>query len=75
MVEARESSESLTTMASTERSKGMGQTALLVPEEQVGNGEMSQAARIDDHLTKTVVPERRAAVAEWSSNAGDARTE
>src|SRR5437764_1466701 len=67
-VEALESSQRLKTMASTERSKGMGQTALLAPEEaHIRDGEVSQAAGMDDYLAKTVTPERRAAVAEWWS--------
>ena len=46
----------------------MGQTNVLAPEEaQVGDGEVSQAAGIDDHLAKTVTPKRRAAVVQrWS---------
>jgi hypothetical protein len=39
--------------------------ALLTPEAQVGDGEVSQAAGRDDHLAKTVTPACRAAVAEW----------
>ena len=39
----------------------MGQTNVLAPEEApVGDCEKSQAAGIDDHLAKTVTPERRA---------------
>jgi hypothetical protein len=39
--------------------------ALLAPEEaQVGDGAVSQAAGMDDHLAKTVTPECRAAGAE-----------
>src|SRR2546423_5906464 len=55
-----------------ERSKGMGQTNVLAPEEApVGDCEKSQAAGIDDHLAKTVTPERRAAVVErWRKGRG-----
>jgi hypothetical protein len=39
--------------------------ALLAPAEaQVGDGEVSQAAGMDDYLAKTVTPKCRAAVAE-----------
>ena len=50
----------------------MGQTNVLAPEEaQVGDGEVSQAAGIDDHLAKTVTPKRRAAVVErWRKGRG-----
>jgi HPt (histidine-containing phosphotransfer) domain-containing protein len=50
----------------------MGRTNVLVAEQaQVGDGEMSQAAGIDDHLARTVTPERRAAVVQrWSRGSG-----
>jgi two-component system, sensor histidine kinase and response regulator len=62
----------LQTMASAKGSKGMRRTALLAPEEvHAGGGEVSQAAGIDDHLAKTVTPERRLAVAErWRTGRG-----
>ena len=50
----------------------MGQTALLAPEEaHIRDGEVSQAAGMDDYLAKTVTPERRAAVVErWRTGRG-----
>jgi two-component system, sensor histidine kinase and response regulator len=50
----------------------MEQTNVLVPEEaQVGDGEVSQAAGMDDHFAKSVMPEcRAAAVQRWSRGNG-----
>ena len=50
----------------------MGQTNVLVPAEaQVGDGEVSQAAGMDDHFARSVMPEcRAAAVQRWSRGNG-----
>ena len=50
----------------------MGQTNVLVPAEaQVGDGEVSQAAGMDDHFARSVMPEcRAAAVQRWSKGNG-----
>ena len=49
----------------------MGQTNVLVPAEaQVGDGEVSQAAGMDDHFARSVMPECRAAVQRWSRGNG-----
>jgi HPt (histidine-containing phosphotransfer) domain-containing protein len=46
----------------------MGQTKVLASQEvQVEDGEKSEAVGMDDHLARTVTPERRAAVAERCS--------
>jgi HPt (histidine-containing phosphotransfer) domain-containing protein len=49
----------------------MGQTNVLVPAEaQVGDGEKSQAAGMDDHFAKSFTPECRATMQRWSGGNG-----